>query len=183
MSYCKFFSMVVWKQTTPEAVVMSRLRCKSWQCPHCAKENRKMWGKHLRKMMPRVSSNWWFVTITAHENTRSHELSLENIRSNLDRLFKRLNRVFSKIDYVRVYEVTKKGAFHAHLVVSGDKFAVVRNILRQGVDHFSETVTALFFGINEPVSRKLFQRAPNLLFRVFLTSTLQLPHRQTCRVD
>lgn len=98
---------------------MTRLRCKSWACPYCNKKNRDEWSSHLKKRLPRVAVKWWFVTLTAHENLRGKGQSLANIRDNLDRLFKRLRRIYERISYVRVYEVHKSGAFHAHLLVAG----------------------------------------------------------------
>lgn len=136
MPFCQFFKLVVFRETEAGVVVMQRLRCKSWQCSYCAKENRRLWAAHLRKRLPRVSSNWWFVTLTAHELTRTPENSLENIRSNIDRLFKRLRRVYEKLDYVRVYEVHQKGAFHAHLVISGLSTRVQKHTARNGVHYW-----------------------------------------------
>lgn len=137
---CEFFSMVCWKQTQPDTVVMARLRCKSWQCPFCAKENRKVWRKHLQKRLPRVASDWWFITLTAHENLRDGEASLANIRSNIDRLFKRVKRVWGKVQYVRVFEPHENGAFHAHLLCSGLSSGVQKFTARNGVDFYRPTV-------------------------------------------
>jgi len=120
---------------------MSRLRCKSWQCAYCAKANRKAWGKHLRAVLPRISDNWWFVTVTAHEHTRTAETSLHNIRSNIDRLMKRIKRVWKNVEYVRVYEKHKKGAFHAHFVVSGLSTRVQKHTTPQGIVYWRETLS------------------------------------------
>ena len=118
-SFCPNFSLVVWKKTSENLYTMVRLRCKSWQCPYCASKNRELWRSHLKKRIGRIGGSWWFVTITAHEYHRTRESSLENLRSGLDTLLKRLRRVYGRIDYVRVYEVHEKGAFHAHLVIQG----------------------------------------------------------------
>lgn len=139
-SVCPFFNMVCWKQTQPDTVVMARLRCKSWQCPHCARENRTMWRKHLQKRLPRVAADWWFITLTAHENNRDAGASLANIRTRIDRLMKRVQRVWGKIEYVRVYEVHKKGAYHAHLICSGLSSGVERHTARNGVQFYRPTV-------------------------------------------
>jgi len=119
MPFCPHYHKIAYRETLPGTIVMFRLRCKSWSCAYCAKINRSEWQKHLRKMLPRISDNWWFVTITAHEHTRTAELSLNNIRSNIDRLFKRIKRVWKNVQYVRVYETHEKGAYHAHMVLSG----------------------------------------------------------------
>lgn len=139
-SICPFFSMVAWKQTQPETVVMARLRCKSWQCPHCAGANRTEWRKFLLKKLPRVASDWWFITLTAHENNREAGASLANIRTRIDRLMKRVQRVWGKIQYVRVYETHKKGAFHCHLVCSGLSSGVERQTARNGVEFYRPCV-------------------------------------------
>lgn len=140
MRYCRHFSLIVFKQTETGIVVMQRLRCKSWDCAFCAKENRRLWAAHLRKRLPRVASDWWFITLTAHEKTRTPENSLANIRGNLDRLFKRLRRIYEKLDYVRVYEVHQKGAFHAHLVISGLSARVQKHTARNGVLFWRSTL-------------------------------------------
>ncbi len=118
VGFCPRFKLIVWQQSAPDVVLMSRIRCKSWSCSHCAKKNRELWSSFLKMKLQRVSSNWWFVTITAHERDRSAAGSLENLRKGLDRLMKRVNRVWEGVQYVRVYEKHKKGAYHAHLVVS-----------------------------------------------------------------
>jgi len=139
MSFCPFFSLVAYNQTTPETVVMKRVRCGSWQCTYCARENRRLWAAHLRRRLPQVATDWWFLTLTAHENERSPENSLQNIRSNIDRLFKRLRRIYANIQYVRVFEVHEKGAFHAHFILAGISARVQKTILKNGVEMFRPT--------------------------------------------
>lgn len=139
MGFCPYFSLVAYNQTKPDTVVMKRVRCKSWQCAYCAKENRRLWAAHLRKTLPRVASDWWFLTLTAHENERSPENSLQNIRSNIDRLFKRLRRIYENIQYVRVFEVHEKGAFHAHFILAGISARVKKTVLKNGAEMFRPT--------------------------------------------
>lgn len=132
--------MVCYKETVPGRVLMKRLRCKSWQCPYCARENRRLWAAHLQRQIPKVSSEWWFITLTAHELKRTPANSLDNIRSNIDRLFKRLRRIYENIEYVRVFEVHKKGAFHAHLVVCGLSARLQMHTTKAGVSYFRPTL-------------------------------------------
>jgi len=115
---------------------MARLRCKSWQCPHCARLNRDMWRSHLKKRIGRMGGQWWFLTMTAHEHIRTPAGSLANIRTNLDRLFKRVRRVWGKIEYVRVYETHQKGAFHVHVIIAGLSARVRRFHARNGQVHY-----------------------------------------------
>jgi len=129
---CPNFSLLVWRVHDPKTVKMTRLRCKSWTCPYCNKKNRDEWSSHLKKRLPRVAVQWWFVTLTAHEKLRDAARSLENIRGNIDRLFKRLRRIYERISYVRVYEVHKTGAFHAHLLVAGMSRRLTRTVAKNG---------------------------------------------------
>jgi len=145
-SVCEFFKLIAFKETQPDTVVMARLRCKSWQCPHCAMENRKMWGNFLRKKLPRITSNWWFVTLTANRYARASDTSLASIRENLDKLMKRVKRVWSNVEYVRVYEVHKKGGFHAHLVVSGLSARVQKHTTPAGVPYFRPSLSVSGLG-------------------------------------
>jgi len=136
MAFCPFFSLIVYQENDSDKIPMKRLRCQSWQCAYCAKENRRLWAAHLRNRLPKVSSDWWFVTLTAHESLRTPENSLQNIRSNIDRLFKRLRRIYAKVQYVRVFEVHKLGAFHAHLLVSGMSRRLEIRTARNGQQYF-----------------------------------------------
>lgn len=100
---------------------MTRLRCKQWSCPYCADKNARTWQYWLIKRLPEVSPDWWFVTLTAHSNKRTELQSLMNLRDNIDRLIKRVRRVFGlPIEYVRVFEVHPTSeAVHVHFVMSG----------------------------------------------------------------
>jgi len=65
-----------------------------------------------------VGGQWSFVTLTAHEKTRSTDSSWKNVGTGWNRLNLRLKRAFGAFYYVRVYELTKKGSFHIHALVS-----------------------------------------------------------------
>jgi len=61
------------------------------------------------------------VTLTAHPEVRDEYGSLQNIRKKIDRLIKRVKRVWGNdIEYVRVFEPhpTSK-AIHVHFIISG----------------------------------------------------------------
>jgi len=75
---------------------------------------------HLKEKLPKVSDEWWLVTLTADETKRTLHESLKNIRGKIEALFKRIRRVFGKVEYVRVYERHPSSeAVHAHFIVSG----------------------------------------------------------------
>lgn len=133
---CPNFSLIIWKRQAGK-IVFSRLRCKSWQCAYCAKANRDLWRSHLKKRIGRLGGEWWFITVTAAEWYREQSKSLANLRQGLDRLFKRIRRVWGKIEYVRVYEVHKTGAFHAHIIMSGLSRRVAYRRSRSGQKCFN----------------------------------------------
>lgn len=135
---CPNFSLIVWKKEAGR-VIMSRLRCKQWSCDYCAQKNREMWRSHLKKRIGRIGGEWWFITITAAEWYREAAKSLENLRRGLDLLFKRIRRVFGKVEYVRVFEVHKNGAYHAHLVMCGLASYVEKRRAQNGCMAFTPT--------------------------------------------
>lgn len=105
----------------PKQALFTRLRCKQWSCEYCAKKNANTWLYWLIKRLPEVSQEWYLMTLTANEDIRGHVQSLTNIRSNIDRLIKRMKRVFGDdIEYVRVFEKHPSSeACHVHFVISG----------------------------------------------------------------
>jgi len=121
MSICEKYIKVAYAITGDRKAVFTRLRCKQWTCDHCAKKNAGMWQYWLIKRIPEVSQKWWFMTLTASRFERTTLQSLENLRSNIDRLIKRAKRVFGEgIEYVRVYERHPTSeAIHVHFVISG----------------------------------------------------------------
>lgn len=118
--FCSRYLKVAWLVTGRKTAVFTRLRCKQWACPYCAKKNGHMWKKHLTRKLPQVSAQWWLLTLTAPKYKRSHLESIASIRDNLDRFFKRMRRVFGTIEYVRIYEKhPRSDAIHCHVIISG----------------------------------------------------------------
>jgi len=119
-SVCKRYRKVAFATTAPKEAIFTRLRCKQWDCPACAKLNQAMWRKWLIKRLPEVSEEWWLLTLTANENKRSATQSMECIRDNLDVFFKALKRIVGHIEYVRVYEPHPTSeAIHCHVIICG----------------------------------------------------------------
>jgi len=135
LAICPNFNLIVWKREAGR-VVMSRLRCKMWSCDYCAQKNREMWRSHLKKRIGGIGGNWWFITITAAEWNQTASKSLDSLRRGLDLLFKRIRRIWGKVEYVRVYEAHKTGAYHAHLVMSGLSPRVQNVRARNGLKSF-----------------------------------------------
>jgi hypothetical protein len=92
---------------------------------------------HLKSRLPDVSDTWWLITITANEWRRSEASSLENIRLKLESLYKRLKRIYTHIEYVRVYEKHPTSeAIHAHLIMAGLSPFLNRLLLKNGEQQF-----------------------------------------------
>jgi len=120
MDFCTHYPLCAYARVSAHRALFTRLRCGQWSCEYCARKNRDIWRAHLLDTLPRLSDHWWFITLTAHEWRRSAASSLANIRENLDKLFKRLRRIFKHVQYVRVYEKHPTSeARHAHLIACG----------------------------------------------------------------
>jgi len=121
MAVCTRYLKVAYTVTGPKEALITRLRCKQWSCDYCAAKNAAIWQYWLIERIPQIGSNWWFVTLTASPDERTHVGSLKNIRSNLDRLMKRIKRVFGDdLEYARVYEKhPSSDACHVHFLMYG----------------------------------------------------------------
>lgn len=125
-SVCENFKGIVADTTDASNWKMARIRCKQWNCEHCAPINRSQWRAHIIDKINKIGTfdRWWFVTVTAHR--RAHKAlkqvaSLNNLQRGLKTLYDRLRRILvkgsEKMEYVRVYEHHKSGKFHAHLII------------------------------------------------------------------
>lgn len=143
MIVCKNYMRIAYTVTGHKQALVTRLRCKKWSCEFCSEKNAKAWQYWLIKRLPEVSERWWLLTLTANENTRTTLKSLENLRTNIDALVKRLKRVFGTgIEYVRVYEKHPSSeAIHVHMIMSGLENYVERRVAKNGVEHFKPIAT------------------------------------------
>lgn len=130
MAICVNYLKIAFAITGHKTALFTRLRCKRWSCEYCCQKNARAWQYWLIKRLPEVSQDWWFVTLTANENTRDTIGSLENLRRGIDALIKRARRVFGKdIEYARVYEIHPTSlAVHAHFIMSGLTPFVARGV-------------------------------------------------------
>lgn len=120
MGHCQNYKRVAYASIGRKEALFTRLRCKQWSCEECANLNAWLWRQWLGKRLPELSSEWYLVTLTANREDRTTIKSLQNIRENIDVLFKRVKRVFGKVSYVRVYEKhPTSDALHVHMIVSG----------------------------------------------------------------
>jgi len=119
MDFCKNYPLVAWSHVDKSKALFTRLRCGQWSCSYCAAKNASIWRAFLLNKLPDTDTDWWLMTLTAHSRLRTAQQSLENLRTNIDRILKRFRRVFGKVEYVRVYEKhPTSDARHAHFIIS-----------------------------------------------------------------
>lgn len=119
--YCKRYSKVWWIYDREKQLVsLGRLRCKQYKCPYCATVNQRETKQFLLSKLSRMNGEWYFMTLTARGETRGKIESYKQLARGIDVLIKRFNRIFGKVDYVRVYEKhPKSDALHAHFLIKG----------------------------------------------------------------
>lgn len=91
------------------------ITCRSWDCASCAKTNKRRLLRRLRYAEPNL-----FVTLTTSERTAaSPEEAFARANRALPVLFKRWRRRFpnDRLDYFLVWERTKRGWPHIHLLL------------------------------------------------------------------
>jgi hypothetical protein len=139
--YCHRYAKIGWKYDAEKRrVIMFRLRCWQWDCSYCAVENRKAWRNALNDQLPRISGQWWLMTLTATNRARGRIESYKQLQSGIDLLIKRFRRAFGKISYVRVFEKhPSSDALHAHFIVSGISDYVSIQRQKNGKDRYTAT--------------------------------------------
>lgn len=99
--------------------LVHKTACKQWSCKECAAKNARRAMALCINHINKVGGQWYFATITAHRFWRGKEKSYENIRTNWDKLRKRMIRQHGKnFDYFRVWEYHKDGSFHLHIITN-----------------------------------------------------------------
>lgn len=110
-------------------LLMTRTRCKMWTCEYCARVNRNIWRariiEHIKNTKahdykPEPVKQWFFVTLTAHENSHRAGNTLINLRKAWDKARKLAHKykTCEKWHYVRVFEAHKSGELHIHMITN-----------------------------------------------------------------
>lgn len=116
MNFCPNFSGLLLADDGTSKVLVARVRCKQWDCPHCAQLNRAVWKARLIHGINMIDSDWSFWTITAHQKMRGYDSSLISLRGAWGKLYHRLKRKFGGFSYARVYEPHYDGSLHIHVI-------------------------------------------------------------------
>lgn len=90
--------------------------CKMWSCESCGARKASQWIARIIQGIQYYGGQWFFMTITAHQNWRGEERSLENLRQGWRKLYNRFRRRFGKFHYIKIYEHHKDGSLHLHLL-------------------------------------------------------------------
>lgn len=110
---CK--SLAVLGERADGHFVTMPLYCRRWQCPDCGKHQRRRLKRRLISGRPTT-----FITLTT--NPKAHpdrEEAFRDASLNINRLMKVLRRRYSaiRIQYALVWELTKQGYPHAHILL------------------------------------------------------------------
>ena len=136
MAFCPNFSGLLVADTGAGKVLLARVRCKAWDCPHCAQLNRAIWKARLIYGINEIGKDWSFWTITAHRKMRGYDASLISLREAWGKLYHRLKRTFGAFQYARIYEPHKDGSLHIH-VISTIIWPDIRTGKRKNGERFS----------------------------------------------
>jgi len=99
--------------------ILLRGSCKQWSCPVCGARNGRRWLARMLDHMNKSygSGNWFFLTITAHQNARGAYKSRLNIQQGWKKLYNRMRRKYGISEYIKVWEFHEDLSFHLHLLI------------------------------------------------------------------
>ena len=119
--YCPNFSGILCANDGANNLLVSRARCKQWNCPYCAVINANIWrARIIEHIKNHAKEQWFFVTLTASAMTRSLSQSAYTLRKAWDKLRKLIHKykTVEKLHYVRIFEPHKDGAMHIHMMIN-----------------------------------------------------------------
>lgn len=95
------------------------IRCRAWECPTCGRANKRKLLRRLRYAQPTL-----FITLTTSERTApTPDEAYFKANAAFGMLIKRWRRKFEaeKVEYFLVWEKTKRGWPHAHVLLAAPK--------------------------------------------------------------
>ena len=96
-------------------VVLIPVRCHSWDCPRCGPRKRAAYIKVLASGKPQRELT---LTAPAEPNTDPREIAIR-MKKAWSVLVKRIRTAYGLFEYALVWELTKKGTPHAHILFRG----------------------------------------------------------------
>lgn len=101
-----------------------RADCKLWGCPECAEKRKTLVGARASRgveRLQRAGLDMYFITLTSHEQVRTHERSIAIWRKAWPKLRRRIVYRNDEFHYALFPEQHKDGTFHAHLLASNNQ--------------------------------------------------------------
>jgi hypothetical protein len=127
-----------WKPGLPEAV-LTRIRCKKWDCEYCAAINKRQWQKRLIEGIKVLGGAWSFWTLT---HDLADDTDYVSQRQHLSKCANRLNaRIKRKVArapaYCRVIEIGTQGTMrmHHHMLLNVDCWPYLELQHRNGQEY------------------------------------------------
>jgi len=120
--YCSRFQGYLCKKV-PSGYEVYHGRCKQWSCPECSQLLRARWRSHLALRIQELGGKWMFVTITAPSYKKQPysiqlELSANLFKKRMNAIMQWFRDNYGRCNYVRVFEIQKRGAIHAHILMN-----------------------------------------------------------------
>jgi len=120
--YCSRFQGYLCKKTNTGYEVYHG-RCKMWYCPECSQLLRAKWRSHLAQRIQALGGRWCFITITAPSYGKTPysyqlEKSAHLFKTKMNTVMQWLRDNYGRCNYVRVLEIQKRGAIHAHILMN-----------------------------------------------------------------
>jgi len=121
--FCSRFGGFLAKRVGDVGYTIYRGRCKQWACPECSQYLRSKWRAHLAQRIQDLGGKWCFITITAPSYGHtdfSYQLkkSSELFKKEMNNVMIWIRRNYGSHAYVRVLEIQKRGAIHAHILMN-----------------------------------------------------------------
>lgn len=91
------------------------LFCHKWQCPRCRKHKAGHWRQVAKSGNPER-----FITLTLrHEPHKFVYQYVRKIKEAFPKLVKRIRKIHGEFEYLLIFELTKKGVPHVHILSRG----------------------------------------------------------------
>jgi len=120
--YCsRFGAFLALKKN--DSYTLYRGRCKQWSCPECSQLLRSKWRSFLALKIAELGGNWSFITITAPSYGNAPYMaqldkSARLFKTEMNTVMQFIRDNWGKHAYVRVLEIQRRGAIHAHILIN-----------------------------------------------------------------
>jgi hypothetical protein len=96
-------------------ILVIPMTCKSWGCPRCAKKKKAVW---IRRLVSGRPQREMMLSIPAYMNTDTKATAIR-LKKAFTNLVARIRKTYGELEYALVWELTKKGTPHLHVLTRG----------------------------------------------------------------